>query len=232
MMTFFSLHWKKEWTGFALMVVVLRVIYAAIGMWFAAHGGPIPLDEIMYGVMKPFLQTDQFSKWLVNPWFQWDTISYLEIAIFGYRRDPSVAFMPLYPLLIRWVAPVFGENYLLAALVVSTLSCFISLVLMYEVFVSLYPQQIAGQSVVLFMAFPTAFFLLAGYTKSLFLMLVLGFWILALKKHWLWAAVLAGLATLARLQGAILSLVMLWMMVVDLVEKPALDPLVASASSW
>ncbi len=226
MTNFFSLHWKKEWTGFAVIVVVLRVFYAAIGIWFVARGGPIPLDEIMYRVMKPFLLTDQFSKWLVNPWFQWDTVSYLEIAIFGYSRDPSVAFMPLYPLFVRWVAPVFGENYLLAALVVSTLSCFISLVLMYELFVSLYPQQIAGQSVVLFMAFPTAFFLLAAYTESLFLMLVLGFWILALKKHWLWAAVLAGLATLARLQGAILSLVMLWMMLVDLVEKPALDPLV------
>jgi hypothetical protein len=213
--------WKKEWTGFVAAVLVLRLIYAGIGWWIVASGGPIPLNEPIYDVVRPYLTTDSFSQYFVNPWFGWDTISYLGIAILGYRPDASIAFMPLYPLLIRLTAPVFGGNYLLAALVLSTLFCIITLILMYELLVSMYPQRIAQDSVLMFLTFPTAFFLLAGYTESLFMVLVLGFWLLARKRQWWWAAIFAGLATLTRLQGLVLSAVLLWMMLTSLIEQPA-----------
>lgn len=217
--------WKKEWTGFVVAVIVLRLIYAGIGLWVVSSGGPVPLHETIYGVMKPFLRTDLFSQDFVNPWFGWDTIAYLGIAILGYRPDASIAFMPLYPLLIRVTAPIFGGNHLLAALVISTLFCIITLILMYELFVSNYPQGIARDAVVMFMTFPTSFFLLAGYTESLFIALVLTFWILARKQQWFWAAICAGLASLTRLQGVVLSAVMLWMMLMSLVEQPASSPI-------
>jgi hypothetical protein len=129
--------------------------------------------------------------------------------------------MPLYPLLIRFAAPIFGGNYLLAALVISTLLCILALILMYELFLAIYPQTVARDAVVMFLTFPTAFFLLAGYTESLFIVLVLSFWILARGKEWVWAALVAGLATLTRLQGVILSAVMLWMMLISLIDQPA-----------
>ena len=213
--------WKKEWTGFVVAVIVLRLIYAGIGLWVVSSGGPIPLHETIYGVMKPFLRTDLFSQYFVNPWFGWDTIAYLGIAILGYGPDGSIAFMPLYPLLIRFTSPIFGGNYLLAALILSTVFCMIALILMYELFATNYPQRIARDAVVMFLTFPTAFFLLAGYTESLFITLVLTFWILARKKQWFWAAICAGLASLTRLQGVVLSAVMLWMMLISLVEQPA-----------
>jgi len=213
--------WKKEWTGFVFAVIFLRLIYAGIGLWVVLSGGPIPLNEPIYGVIKPFLHTDPFSQYFVNPWFGWDTIAYLGISILGYKADGSIAFMPLYPLLIRFAAPAFGGNYLLAALVLSTLFCILALILMYELFLSIYPDVVARDAVMLFLTFPTAFFLLAGYTESLFIALVLTFWILARKKQWLWAGIVAGLATLARLQGVILSAVMLWMMLVSRMEKPS-----------
>src|SRR5215207_2686237 len=190
--------WKKEWTGFVFAVIVLRLIYAGIGWWVVSSGGPIPLNETIYGEIKPYLTTDLFSQYFVNPWFGWDTISYLGIAILGYRQDASIAFMPLYPLLIRFTAPIFGGNYLLAALVLSTLFCIIALILMYELFVAMYPEVNARAAVMMFMTFPTAFFLLAGYTESLFIALVLLFWILARNKQWFWAGAIAGLATLTR----------------------------------
>jgi hypothetical protein len=213
--------WKKEWTGFVVAVIILRLIYAGIGWWVVSSGGPIPLNETIYGVMKPYLNTDRFSQYFVNPWFGWDTISYLGIAIRGYQQDASIAFMPLYPFLIRFTAPVFGRNDLLAALVLSTIFCIISLILMYELFAAIYPETIARDAVVMFLTFPTAFFLLAGYTESLFLVLVLSFWILARRKRWFWAGIFAGLATLTRLQGVILSAVLLWMMLISIVEQPA-----------
>ena len=213
-------HWKKEWTGFVIAVIVLRLIYAGIGWWVVSSGGPIPLNETIYGVMKPYLSTDLFSHYFVNPWFGWDTISYLSIAIRGYQPDASIAFMPFYPLLIRFTAPVFGGNHLLAALVLSTFFCIVALILMYELFVAVYPESVARDAVVLFLAFPTAFFLLAGYTESLFIVLVLLFWHLARKQHWFWAALVAGLATLTRLQGVILTVVLLWMILISLIDQP------------
>ena len=214
-------RWKKEWNGIVIAVIALRLIYAAIGWWVVSSGGPIPLNETIYGVIKPFLKTDSFSQYFVNPWFGWDTISYLGIAILGYRQDASIAFMPLYPFLIRFTALLFGGNHLLAALVLSTLFCIIALILMYELFAAMYPQTIARDAVVMFLTFPTAFFLLAGYTESLFIALVLMFWILARKRRWFWAAVFAGLATLTRLQGVILSGVLLWIMMTSLIKQPA-----------
>jgi hypothetical protein len=92
---------------------------------------------------------------------------------------------------------------------------------MYELFAAMYPKVIARNAVITFITFPTAFFLLAGYTESLFIALVLTFWILARKKQWLWAAIVAGLATLTRLQGVILSAVLLWMMLIRLIEQPS-----------
>lgn len=212
--------WKKEWAGFIVAVIVLRLIYAGIGLWVVSSGGPIPLNETIYGVVKPFLKLDGFSHYFVNPWFGWDAISYLGIAIFGYRQDASIAFMPLYPLMIRITAPIFDGNLLLAALILSTLFCILTLILMYELFAAIYPQNLARDAVVMFLTFPTAFFLLAGYTESLFMALVLIFWLLARKQRWFWAALVAGLATLTRLQGVILSAVLLWMILASLIEKP------------
>jgi hypothetical protein len=85
--------WKKEWTGFAVAVIGLRLLYAGIGWWVVSSGGPIPLNETIYGVIKPFLRADPFSRYFVNPWFEWDTISYLGIAIRGYRQDASLSFI-------------------------------------------------------------------------------------------------------------------------------------------
>lgn len=216
-----TFQWKQEWTGYAILVIVLRLIYATFGAVIVARGGPVELNAPIYAVLKPYLKTDLFSQWLVNPWFQWDTVSYFKIAMFGYSPDASIAFMPLYPLLIRFIAPLFGGNYLLAALLLSTLLCFVTLVLLHELFTQQYPEGLARKAVVLFIAFPTAFFLLAGYTESLFMVLVLSFWILGWKRRWWWAALFAGLATLTRLQGIILAPVMLWIMLVSLVEQPA-----------
>lgn len=218
------LSWKKEWTGCVLIVLVLRLIYGVIGFWVVSSGGPIPLQETIYDVVKTYLERDFFSEHFLNPWFGWDTISYLKIAILGYARDATVAFMPLYPSLIRLFSYPAGGNYMLSALVVSTLCAIAALILMHELFRKYYPAEVAWRTVLLFASFPTFFFLLAGYSESIFLVLVLAFWILALRRQWIWAGLLAGMATLTRLQGVMLSAVMLWMMLASLIEKPGEKP--------
>jgi hypothetical protein len=92
---------------------------------------------------------------------------------------------------------------------------------MFELFRARYPGETAWQAVLVFLSFPTAFFLLAGYTEALFLVFVLAFWILAEREHWLWCGLFAALATLTRFQGLVLSVVLLWMILIRQVEQPA-----------
>ena len=219
------LQWKKEWTGCVVIVLALRLFYAAIGVWVVSSGGPIPLHETIYDVARPYLQSDPFSQYFVNPWFGWDTISYLKIAILGYEQDATVAFMPLYPMLIRLLSFPLAGNHLLSALVLSTICAILALILMFELLQKYYPVEVAWGAVLLFISFPTFFFLLAGYTESLFLVFVLSFWLFARERKWLWAGLFAGLATLTRLQGVVLSAVLLWMMLASLVEHPGTDPI-------
>ncbi len=219
------LKWKKEWTGCVLIVLALRIFYSIVGFWVVSSGGPIPLNETIYGMMKPYLQNSYFSKYFLAPWFQWDTLSYLKIAILGYERDATVAFMPLYPILIRFFGMFFDGNYLLSALVVSTICAMIALILLGELFQNYFPGDVAWRAVLMFVCFPTAFFLLAGYTESLFLIFVLAFWLLAWQRKWLLAGLFAGLATLTRLQGVVLSAVMIWMLLVSLLEQPSANPI-------
>ncbi len=215
-----SLAWKKEWGGLIALVLALRGVYATLGVLIVQRDGPVALAEPIYNVVFPYLHQDVISHFLVNPWFNWDTIWYLKIALLGYSaQDSSIAFMPLYPLLIRWTAPLFAGNALLAALALSTVFCSLALILFYELVSQAFEEQLAWGSVFLLMAFPTAFFLLAGYTESLFLLLVFGFWLLALRKRWLLAGLLAGLATLTRLQGLVLTPVLLWMMLTSLIPN-------------
>ena len=216
-----EIKWKKTWTVCILIVILLRFFYGAIGLSVVLAGGPIPLNETVYEVVKPYLHTDLLSKYIVNPWFGWDTVSYLKIAIIGYEKDATVAFMPVYPILIRVFAYPLGMNHLMSALVLSTVCAIVALVLMLELFQNYYSEEVAWRTVLLFISFPTFFFLLAGYTESLFLTFVLTFWVFARNRKWQLAGVLAGLATLTRLQGVVLSAVLAWMMFISLVEVPA-----------
>jgi hypothetical protein len=219
-----SLVLKKAWLHCIGIVAILRLIYAIVGIWVLTALGAIPLQEAVYEQIKPYLHNDFFSRYFVNPWFQWDTITYLKIAIMGYENDATIAFMPLYPWLIRLLSHLVMGNYLLAALIISTICTILTLILLYELILDIYSEEIAWRVVITFIVFPTAFFLLAGYTESLFMTFVLAFWLLARKRQWLWAGLCAGLATLTRLQGVILSAVMLWLILSSLLAKPAADP--------
>jgi hypothetical protein len=154
------------------------------------------------------------SRYLINPWYRWDTGWYIKIAYAGYANEGSSIFPPLYPLLIRIVQVVTFGNYLLAALIISNLFCLSALILLFDrVWKAFESQSAARRAVVFLLAFPTGFFLLAGYTESLFITLVLATLLLAEGRRWFWAGVMAGLAALARNQGWALLPAMAWLLV-------------------
>ena len=142
---------------------------------------------------------------LAGMWLRWDTGWYLEIAAHGYGCYGSSAFMPLYPLLIRGLGVLTGGNDLAAALILSSIASFFAFYLLYQLAKELTgSSDIARASVIALAIFPVSFFLMAGYTESLFLALAIGAYLAVRREHWLLAGILAALATLTRLQGILL----------------------------
>ena len=101
----------------------------------------------------------------------WDGHHYQTLADVGYGPFPSLnAFQPLYPLLIRQANHVFGDS-LVSGLVIANVASAAGLWLFYRYVRERYSPRTAGTALVLFLAFPTAFFLNLVYTEGLFLLL-------------------------------------------------------------
>jgi hypothetical protein len=134
---------------------------------------------------------------LVTAWERFDALWFLRIATGGYvDGDGSAVFFPLYPLLIRGISPLLGGTPLAAAYLISHLAAFGSMVILYFLTGSEFDHTTARRTVLLLAVFPTSFFLLAPYSESLFLFLVLlSIWA-ARRRRW-WLAGLAGAAAAA-----------------------------------
>jgi Gpi18-like mannosyltransferase len=149
--------------------------------------------------------------WLLGPWQRWDAFWYLRIASTGYATtDGSVAFFPLYPLTIRLAAPLLGYDYLLAATMVANVSCLAALFLLYKIALFESNHESARKAALYQVIFPTAFFLFAPYTESLFLLWSIAC-LYATRRRWWWKAGLFGfLAGLTRPTGVLLAVPLLW----------------------
>jgi len=176
-------------------------------------------DDAAGRVYNQALPPDSPLAWLVEPWHRFDTGWYIKNAITGYQADYGIVFPPFYPVLIRLVATFCAGNYVLAALIVSNTACAIALILLYRLVIREFgDHQLAQRTLILLVAFPTAFFMLSGYAEPLFLALTLGAWLATLDRRWLLAGVLAALAALTRIQGAVLMFPLAWIAYIRLRE--------------
>lgn len=145
---------------------------------------------------------------LVYAWRKWDTGWYVSIVEQGYVFDPttqvgSVAFFPLYPLLVRLTNLLVG-NVTVAGLLVSNVSLALAVVFLYELVAARFGRAVAWRTVLLVCVSPYSFFFSTLYTEALFLLTtVLAFW-LAERDRW-WLAGLVGLlSALTRQMGVVL----------------------------
>lgn len=171
--------------------------------------GELPLQSINHLLASPpTLTVRGLIAFFSSPWDQWDTSWYVSIAATGYGDYyGKTAFLPIYPLLIRGAAPLFGGNMYAAAVVVSTIACFGLLLVLYRLVQRLGAAPNTARWTVIVMAFlPISFFLMAGYTESVFLWVSLGAILASLNRQWGRMALLALIASLTRTQGLLLSL--------------------------
>jgi hypothetical protein len=115
---------------------------------------------------------------------QWDANWYAHIAERGYPHDlprerermAEVGFYPGYPLAVRLVARTTGLPVSTATLLTAQLAaCGVWAYVLLFLRRGRVPGPLALAAILLLIAHPTAFFLMAGYSESLFLYAALGF---------------------------------------------------------
>ena len=168
--------------------------YALLTM-FQFH--PLPVPDF-----APLWHDGRFAHLLFDPWQNWDGQWYLRIADRGYYPyDASTAFLPAYPWLIRWLAPILGGDMLAAGCVVSWIAFGAALVVIWDLLKAELGEEIALSSLVLLVTFPTAFYFHAVYTESVFLLaVVVSLWC-ARRGRFVAAGLAALVASLTRWTG-------------------------------
>ncbi len=147
---------------------------------------------------------------------RWDADWYATIVNEGYKYNgndlvqQSVAFYPLYPLIAKALTIFPGIDGLLALLIVANLAAVLSVLLLFKYVRHDHGDEVALLTIAFLSFFPTSFFLSAGYTESLALLLILCCFILLKREQFILAATFAGLASATRSTGLVLLPVIIW----------------------
>ena len=188
---------SAPWRYALLAVLVTRVAFGLVAYgaaWYLSPGTEGAPDQS-----------------LTNIWVHWDALRFVLIAEGGYEGPGllpnSTAFFPLYPLCIKALSFI-GINEVVGALLVSTLGSFVAFAFLYKlatVDASGEPTDAVGRRAVLYLAFfPTAVFLVAPYSESLFLAGAVPAFYLARTQRWHLVGIPAAVAMGARFAGAFL----------------------------
>lgn len=203
----------------ACWVVVILGFQAVAQMRMVPQGPDNVLDWTKKSTQA---YSNNDKKFLMHPFMNnqvaWDSEFYLGIALEGYdsknirsieyddkRYSLSYAFLPLYPVAIRFVSfipRVFGMDPIaaaaLAGVIVSALGALAAMIALYFLVKDEFDEEGVLRTVFYFLVFPGSFFLLQVYTEGLFT--GLAFVCLALiryKRLWI-ASVVAALAVLTK----------------------------------
>ncbi len=163
-------------------------------------------------LLRPYMGVTPETNPVPAVWQRWDALHYQAIAERGYDAfDTAYYITPMYPLLIRWIGWLLGGHTLLAGILVSSLACLVSLTVLYELAkIELKDVQLTRRALTYFVIFPSAFFLFAPYTESLFLLAaLLTLWCLR-KEKWLMAGLCGAWAAMSRAPAMMMVIPAAW----------------------
>ncbi|MCL5003685.1 MAG: hypothetical protein M1352_00250 [Patescibacteria group bacterium] len=164
---------------------------------------------LFQGRIFSFDSTTQFQRLYLSWITLWDSGHYLEIAIKGYEY-PNQAFFPLWPLVLKSLS-LTGISIYKIDFFLSNFFCLIIFILFYNLGVKIIGRPAAQKALILLAVFPSSFYLISGYSESLFLIQALTFFCLLEAGRFKSASFVSALATATRFSGVGLSAALLVM---------------------
>jgi Gpi18-like mannosyltransferase len=198
-------------------------LYRALRPWWQATKAVFPLfivtrivfvlltyfGVILFSVPNYSMRALDFQM-LLNAWSRWDAIRFTTIATKGYLSLPYAAFFPLYP----WLTHVFSislhSDALMTGMVISNVAFLAMLIVLYRLTATEFNRKVAQKTVLYLTIFPTALFFFAAYNESLFILFTLLCFYALRRGSWWLAGLFAGLATLTRSTGLLLTAAFLY----------------------
>ncbi len=153
------------------------------------------------------------SNLLLDGLIRFDSWWYRDIVVNGYRQGSvatgeqgTVAFFPLYPLIVNAVSQIVG-NVFVSGVLVSNVCLLIALIYLYRWADYAYDSQVASRLVFYIAAAPAAIFFSAMYTESLFIALIAATFYYAQAGNWWKAAIAGALVSATRNTGVLVAAV-------------------------
>lgn len=154
-----------------------------------------------------FIQNNFSSNNLFSLWVRWDGPHYIDIAKNGYQTTGEeslwIVFYPLYPIFIKLFSFI-TQDFVVSSILVSIVFSFFVSVLLYELTLLDFNHRTALLAVWFLNIFPTAYFLQASYTESVFLTFSLATIYFFRRGQILSASTSGFLSTLSRINGLLL----------------------------
>ena len=185
----------------------------ALGVWFTTRA-----LVLLLSLYSRYATTSGSSSSWLNLWQHWDWYRYLTIAEYGYTsgKGPSydeniTAFLPGYPMALRWVHFVV-RDWAVSALLLSLVAGAVAVVALARLTEFEYDRRhpdadpetrrrAARIAVLLLVCAPAAIFLAVGYTESLFLAFAIPAWLAGRRRQWVLSGVLLAFACTIRING-------------------------------
>ncbi|WP_376794509.1 mannosyltransferase family protein [Thermogemmatispora sp.] len=186
--------------------------------WASACKAILPaylLSHLIFAIityLAPLFKLPNFSsqtlplRSLLQSWQHWDAGHYILIATGGYRLWWQTAFFPLFPLMEHLLGSLIGDVHL-AGLLIANAAGLVLLTVLYRLLAEDCLPALAERVVFFYVLFPSAFFLAAAYSESLFIALALLSFYQLRHQHWWWAGLYGFLAALTRSAGLLLVIV-------------------------
>lgn len=204
------LTWSDPAVRLGLTAFIVLRIVTAVWLWGIRQvfDQPLPPDPFYRQYVGVEVET---RPWL-EPWQRWDTLQYQAIAERGYLSFESSLFVPpLFPLAIRLTGELIGGDTLLAGILISNLACAAAFVAFARLAFLELESRAAARRSLLYLAFsPAAFFLVAAYTESLYLLAAVLVVLYLRRQHFLRAGFWGAVACLSRSPGVVVLVPMIF----------------------
>lgn len=184
-----------------------RIIAGALGIRILTA-----ILAFVINAVVPMAQREQFTIYPRTHLFwdsfaRWDSGSYFDIARFGYKfvedGRSNLAFFPLYPLLMRYLALAMGGGRVrvyMAGIIISWTAFVLAMIMLHRLAKLEVPEG-PSRALIYAAVFPFAFFFGVVYPESLFLLFsITAFYGFRTRQWWLGAAA-GALATATRANG-------------------------------